>query len=260
MSENVKKKLPTNSPLVKVPFGGLSSNMLRIIAVVLMLSDHIWATYMSFGDWMTYIGRMAFPIFAFQISEGFVHTSNFKKYVLRLLSFAFVTEIPFNLFYSSRWFNPYHQNVLFTLLLGLMAIYVIDNAKKNRKVKNIALSGLWLALICIASVIGFVDYGFLGMLTVVMFYILRDFPFAWLCQLVAMVLINMVFFEGQVFPVEFLGKIFEVPYQGFAVFSLIPIWLYGGRKGKSSKIMQYSFYAFYPAHMLILYLIKFLHK
>ena len=256
MNENIKKKLPINSPLVKIPFGGLTSNMLRTIAVILMLSDHIWATYMSFGNWMTYIGRMAFPIFAFQIAEGFVHTSNFKKYALRLLGFAVVTEIPFNLFYSSRWFNPYHQNVLFTLLLGLLAIYVIDNLKKNRTPKNIGLSVLWLALICIASVIGFVDYGFLEMLMVVMFYILRDFPFAWLAQLVAMVLINIVFFEGQVIPVELLGKSFEIPTQGFAVFSLIPIWLYGGRKGKSSKIMQYSFYAFYPVHMLILYLIK----
>lgn len=258
VKENVKTKLPVNSPLVKIPFGGLTSNMLRIIAVTLMLSDHIWATYMSFGDWMTHIGRMAFPIFAFQIAEGFVHTSNFKKYALRLLGFAIVTEIPFNLFYSSRWFNPYHQNVLFTLLLGLLAISVIDKAKKKRTAKNIALSVLWLSLICVASVIGFVDYGFLGMLTVVMFYLLRNFPFAWFAQLVAMVLINIVFFEGQVYPVEILGKTFEIPSQGFAVFSLIPIWLYGGKKGKSSKIMQYGFYAFYPVHMMVLYLIKFM--
>jgi hypothetical protein len=256
MKENIKDRLPVNSPLVKIPFGGFTSNMLRTIAVILMMSDHIWATYMSFGNWMTYIGRMAFPIFAFQIAEGFVHTSNFKKYALRLLGFALVTEIPFNLFYSSRWFNPYHQNVLFTLLLGLLAIYVIDKAKKNRTAKNIALSVLWLVLICIAATLGFVDYGFLGMVTVVMFYLLRDFPFAWLAQLIAMVLINIVFFEGQVFPIEILGRNFEIPLQGFAVFSLIPIWLYGGRKGKSSKIMQYGFYAFYPVHMLILYLIK----
>ncbi len=257
MNENVKTKLPTNSPLIKIPFGGLTSNMLRTIAVALMLSDHIWATAMSFGNWMTYIGRMAFPIFAFQIAEGFVHTSDFKKYALRLLGFAVITEIPFNLFYSSRWFNPYHQNVLFTLLLGLLAISVIDKARKNITVKTVALSLLWLLLICVASVIGFVDYGFLGMITVVMFYLLRDFPFAWLAQLAAMVLINIVFFEGQVFPIEVFGKIFEIPTQGFAVFALIPIWLYGGRKGRSNKIMQYGFYAFYPVHMLVLYLIKY---
>ncbi len=256
MGEKVKNRFPVNSPLLKMPFGGLTSNMLRVIAVLLMLSDHIWATYMSLGNWMTYIGRMAFPIFAFQIAEGFVHTSNFKKYALRLLGFAIITEIPFNLFYSSRVFNPYHQNVLFTLLLGLLAVYVLDNLKKNFTKKNIGRSLLWIALICVAATLGFVDYGFLGMLTVVMFYVLRDFPFAWLAQLVGMVLINIVFFEGLVYPVEIFGKTFELPYQGFAVFSLIPIWLYGGRKGKSSKVMQYGFYAFYPVHMLVLYLIK----
>ena len=256
MSEKAKK-FPTNSPLTKIPFGGLTSNALRVIAILFMLSDHIWATAMSFGNWMTYIGRLAFPIFAFQIAEGFVHTSNFKKYALRLLSFAIVTEIPFNLFYSSRWFNPYHQNVLFTLLLGLMAIYVIENARKNKTTKKLILSALWLALICIVASIGFVDYGFLGMLTVVMFYLFRNFPFAWVAQLVGMVLINIVFFEGHVLPFEIFGKMFEIPSQGFAVFALIPIWLYGGKKGVSSKIMQYGFYAFYPIHMLILYLIKF---
>lgn len=256
MSESLKLKLPKNRPVEKLPFGGLTSNILRTIAILLMLSDHIWATYMSFGNWMTYIGRMAFPIFAFQIAEGFVHTSNFKKYALRLLGFAIITEIPFNLFYSSRFINPYHQNVLFTLLLGLLAINVIDNLKKNHTPKNIALSVLWLLLICVGSVLSFVDYGFSGMLMVVMFYILRDFPFAFVAQLVAMILINIVFFEGQVVPVEIFGKMFEIPTQGFAVFSLIPIWLYGGKKGRSSKVLQYGFYAFYPVHMIILYLIK----
>lgn len=257
METTKTRRLPVNSPLIKIPFGGLTSNMLRTIAVLLMLSDHIWATAMSFGDWMTYIGRMAFPIFAFQIAEGFVHTKSFKKYALRLLGFAIVTEIPFNFFYSSRFFNPYHQNVLFTLLLGLLAIKVIDGIKKDRSGKNIALSVLYLLLILLASVIGFVDYGHLGMLTVVMFYLMRDFPFAWLGQLVGMILLNITFFEGLVFPVEILGKTFEIPSQGFAVFALIPIWLYGGRKGKSSKALQYGFYAFYPVHMIVLYLIKY---
>ena len=254
---NAISKLPKNSPLVKHPFGGLTSNMLRLLAVIFMISDHVWATYMSFGNWMTYVGRLAFPIFAFQIAEGFMHTKSFKKYSLRLLVFALISELPFNLFYSSRWFNPYHQNVLFTLLLGLMAIKVIDNLKKNHRPKDIALSVLWLLLIVIGSVLGFVDYGFLGMLTVVMFYIFRDFPFAWLCQLIGMVYINIIFFEGQVIPTEIFGIAVEIPTQAFAVFSLIPIWLYGGRKGISNKVLQYGFYAFYPVHMIILALIRY---
>lgn len=251
------KPLPCNSPFVKLPFGGLRKEMLQLIAVVLMLCDHIWATYMSFGDWLTYIGRLAFPIFAFFIAEGFCRTSDVKKYALRLLGFGIISEIPFNLFYSSRTFNPYHQNVMFTLLLGLLAIIVIDRLKKDRSAKNIALSFLWLLLITAASVIGFVDYGFLGVMTVVMFYLFRDFPFAWLCQLLGMVLINIVFFEGRVIPAEFFGKALEIPTQGFAVLSLVPIWLYGGKRFGKNRVLQYGFYAFYPAHMLVLYLIRY---
>lgn len=235
----------------------LNSNTLRLVAVLLMVSDHIWATAMSFGNWMTYIGRMAFPIFAFQIAEGFVHTKNFKKYALRLIAFAVISEIPFNLFYSSRWFNPYHQNVMFTLLLGLLAIKVIDNLKKDISPKNIGKSLLWLALIAVGGTLGFVDYGFLGVLTVVMFYLCRGYRFTPILQLIGMILINIVFFEGQVFIFDVFGKRVEIPSQGFAVFSLIPIWLYNGKKGKSSKVLQYGFYAFYPVHMLILYLIKY---
>ncbi len=252
-----EKTLPCNSPLVKTPFGGLRKEILQLIAVVLMLCDHIWATYMSFGNWLTYIGRLAFPIFAFFIAEGFCRTSDVKKYALRLLGFGIVSEIPFNLFYSSRTFNPYHQNVMFTLLLGLLAIIVIDRLKKDRSAKNIALSVLFLLLITVASVIGFVDYGLSGVLTVVMFYLFRNFPFAWVLQLVGMVLINITFFEGQVIPFELFGKAFEIPTQGFAVFSLIPIWLYGGKRYVKNKILQYGFYAFYPVHMLILYLIRY---
>ena len=248
------KKLPANSPLVKIPFGGLTSNMLRVLAMSFMICDHLWAKVVPGNDWMTYVGRMTFPIFAFMISEGFIHTSNLKKYISRLLIFALISEIPFNLFYGGSWFYPYHQNVMFTLLFGLLAIMLIDKAKKNRDAKTIVKSALLVILLGIASFIGFVDYGFWGFLIIIMFYLFRDFPFAWLAQLAAMIIINCELFEGQFIIVDLFGKNFEFAIQGFAVFSLIPIWLYGGRKGKSSKIMQYGFYAFYPLHMIIIYL------
>ena len=248
------KKLPTNSPLIKIPFGGLTSNMLRILAMAFMICDHLWAKVVPGNDWMTYVGRMTFPIFAFMISEGFIHTSNLKKYILRLLGFALISEIPFNLFYGGSWFYPYHQNVMFTLLFGLLAITLIDKARKNKDAKTIVKSSLLVILLGIASFIGFVDYGFWGFLTVIMFYLFRGFPFAWVLQLIAMVLMNLILFEGQQIPIEIFGKTYEIATQGFAVFSLIPIWLYGGRKGKSNKIMQYGFYAFYPVHMILIYL------
>lgn len=254
MNNSVLKKLPTRTPLNKIPLGGLTSNMLRILAMVFMICDHLWAKVVPGNDWMTYIGRLTFPIFAFMISEGFIHTSNLKKYILRLLGFAVVSEIPFNLFYGGNWFYPYHQNVMFTLLFGLLAITLIDKAKKNPNAKTIVRTVLLLLLLSLASFIGFVDYGFWGFLTVVMFYLFRNFPFAWAAQLVAMLLMNLILFEGQTVPFELFGHSFEVATQGFAVFSLIPIWLYGGKKGRSSKIMQYGFYAFYPVHMLLIYL------
>lgn len=256
MLNETMKRLPTSSPLIKKPFGGLTSVCLRTLAVILMLCDHMWATVIPGNAWLTNIGRLAFPIFAFLISEGYVHTSNFKKYALRLLIFAIISEIPFNYFYGGNWFYPYHQNVMFTLLLGLLAISLIDKLKKNHSGKQIAKTVALLLLLSFASAAGFVDYGFRGFLTVVMFYVFRDFPFAWLLQLVAMVLMNIVFFRGEMAMVELFGKTYEIATQGFAVFALIPIWLYGGRKGRTNKVIQYGFYAFYPVHMLILYLIQ----
>lgn len=257
MSEVNRKGTFVNSPFEKSGFVFLNSNMLRCIAIILMLIDHIWATFMSFGNWMTYVGRLAFPIFAFLITEGYIHTSNLKKYIFRLLLFALLSEIPFNLFSSSNIFNPYHQNVLFTLLLGLLAITVIDKCRECKEKKGKLKYCMLLIMICAVSVIGFVDYGFLGLMMVVVFFVFRSFPFAWIAQLVAMIIINVVAFEGQVFIVEFFGMVFEIPTQSFAVLSLLPIWLYNGKKGKSNKLMQYSFYAFYPVHMIVLYLIRF---
>ena len=253
----MREKLPCNSPFEKTKLRFISSDILKLLAVLFMLCDHVWATVMTLPDYLTYIGRVAFPIFAFLIAEGFLHTKNVRKYMLRLLLFAVISEIPFNLFYSSRVFNPFHQNVMFTLLLGLCAISLIAKMKSKKTFKNIFLSSLLLLLIALLSVITFPDYGFYGMLMVVMFYVLRDFPFAFLAQLVAMVLINIVLFEGQVFMFSVFSHHVEIPVQGFAVLSLIPIWFYNGKKAKTGRILQYGFYAFYPLHMLILYFIRY---
>ena len=73
-------------------FGLINANTLRLIACILMLMDHAWATVIPGSDWLTYAGRMAFPIFAFQIAEGFFHTSDFKKYARRLFIFGLISE------------------------------------------------------------------------------------------------------------------------------------------------------------------------
>ena len=92
----------------------LNSLTLKFLAMALMLCDHLWATVIPGNGWLTAVGRLAFPIFAFQIAQGFVHTRSVKKYLGRLFLWALISEIPFNLMYGGAVFYPFHQNVLFT--------------------------------------------------------------------------------------------------------------------------------------------------
>ena len=213
---------------------GLTATHLRILALMLMLLDHLWATVVPGNNWMTYLGRTAFPIFAFQAAEGYHHTHDFKGYCKRLAIFALVSEIPFNLMIFSSPIFPFHQNVMLTLLLGLLACQAWNQKK------------WWMAaLIFLAGVVTFPDYGVMGVLTVLMFHVLRDWKWAQLLMLIA---INWFGFEGQ----HLILGTMEVPIQAFAILAFLPIALYNGEKGPGGKALQYGSYIFYPLHMLIL--------
>ena len=233
----------------------INSNCLKFLAMMFMLLDHLWATIIPGNQWMTNIGRLAFPIFAFTIVEGFVHTSDFKKYLKRLFIFAIISEIPFNLIYTGSLIFPFHQNVLFTLLLGLLCINEIDKLKNNKSIKNIFKVMLKVTLICLIGIITFVDYGLTGILTIILFYVFRNCKFAWLGQLISLILLYIVFFKGQSVVLDILNFEYYLPLQSIGILSLILIWLYNGKKGKDSKKLQYMFYWFYPVHMLVIYLI-----
>ena len=233
----------------------INSNMLKILAMFFMLLDHLWATIVPGNQWMTMLGRLAFPIFAFLIVEGYVHTSDVKKYMKRLLLFGLISEIPFNLIMTGSIIFPFHQNVMFTLLLGLLCIRALDQYKQNRNWKTRVLTVLKIFLFLLVGIIGFVDYGATGILTIIAFYLFRNFRFAWIGQLVSLVLLFVIYFKGQSIIIPLLGTEYFFPIQGFGVLALIPIWLYNGERGKKSKALQYGFYAFYPVHMLVLYLI-----
>jgi len=236
-------------------FKFINSNMLKIFAMTVMLLDHLWATIIPGNQWMTIVGRLAFPIFAFLIVEGFVNTSDFKKYVKRLFVFGVISEIPFNLIYTGSFIFPFHQNVMFTLLLGLLCINEIDKLKNNKDIRFIVKTILKVLGLLLVGLVGFVDYGITGILTIIVFYVFRNFKFAWIGQLVSLVLLYIVFFKGQSIILNLFNVEYFLPIQSFCIISLIPIWFYNGERGKNSKMLQYSFYLFYPLHMLVLYFI-----
>lgn len=231
---------------------GLSASALRVMALAFMLMDHLWATVVPGNEWMHWLGRLAFPIFAFQAAEGYHHTHDFKGYCKRLLVFGLISEIPFNLMLTFSPIFPFHQNVMFTLLLGLYACRETDGILADRSPKNVLARMGKLALIGLGSVLLFPDYGFLGVLTVLAFHLTRNLPAAQVMQLILMIAIHVFGFEGQVIPL--FGGAFEIPVQGIAVLALIPIWLYNGEKGNGGKWLQYGSYLFYPGHMLLLWL------
>ncbi|MBR4111150.1 MAG: conjugal transfer protein TraX [Clostridia bacterium] len=233
----------------------INSNALKILAMFLMLLDHLWATLIPGNQWMNMVGRMAFPIFAFLIVEGFVHTSDFKKYAKRLFVFGLISEIPFNLITAGSVVFPFHQNIMFTLLLGLLCVNEIEKVKSDKNWKNTIKSIIKIVIFLLVGAISFVDYGVIGILTIIAFYIFRKFKFAWLGQLVSLILLFAVFSEGQSIVIKLFDNEHFIPMQSFGIFALIPIWLYNGGRGKNNKLIQYGFYAFYPIHMAAIYLI-----
>lgn len=232
----------------------LTAAVLHIIAMTLMLMDHLWATLLPAREWLTCAGRVAFPIFAFMAVEGYFHTRSFKKYILRMLLFAVLSEIPFDLMYGGTWFYPVHQNVLWTFLLGLLGVWLMEQVRKKGKTWMYLLvcvlvvpAGLVLGTLCM------VDYYGVGILTVFVFYFLHGRK--WWCflgQLAALYWLNVELLGGLMYPVQLFGMEFELCQQGLALLALIPIWLYRGRQGYRSKPFQYLCYAFYPVHMLLL--------
>ncbi len=237
---------------------GLTSFNLHLLAMVLMLFDHLWATVVPGQQWMTWLGRIAYPIFAFLIAEGYYHTSNVNKYVKRMVCFALIAELPFNLMYTASWIFPFHQNVLWTFLLALLCLKSVDKVlEKWKKWLAIPVAALITGVFLLLGTLLMTDYGSYGVLTVLVFYWLRGNEW-WkrLGQLVGLVAINWYGISGLNLPVELFGMTVEIPQQGFAVLALIPIWLYNGRQGAHNKWIQLGCYAFYPVHMLILGLLS----
>ena len=237
----------------------ITSFSLHIMAMIFMLCDHLWGTIVQGNDWLTCIGRLTFPIYAFMIVEGYFHTKNLKKYVGRLLIFAILSEIPFNLAMGSRLFYPIHQNVLWSFLISIGLIHWNEKVKEKNLWKRILIGFASILIGSIVGIITFVDYYHAGILMVLVFYFFRHKK--WWCylgQFICMWYINCDMLGGLQYEMNVLGQTYFISRQGFALLALIPIWFYKGKQGYHSKTLQFIYYAFYPVHLLILGILKFL--
>lgn len=234
---------------------GLSSAALHILAMGCMLCDHL-GVFFPRSVWLPCVGRLAFPIFAFLIAEGVRHTRSRRRYIRRLLFLAALSEVPFDLQYERSVIYPFHQNVIWTFLIALLVICLIERARESGKAwigwpaSLAAVTAGFLAGYAVMS-----DYYGAGVLMVLVFYFFRgrrwwDF----LGQFVCLYYINVEMLGGLFYPVTLFGREFELLRQGLALLALIPIWLYRGRQGCHTREFQWFCYAFYPAHMLLLYL------
>lgn len=233
---------------------GISGSILKVIAVVTMLTDHIAAVVLvrvilaSGGsrdlyevyNIMRQIGRTAFPIYCFLLVEGLEHTRSRWKYAARMGGFALLSEIPFDLAFSGKVLEFRYQNVFFTLAIGLLSMIVIDTA--GRRVfcpENRTADALTRGALIISASLGGMalaaflqtDYSWMGVACILLLYFLRGRQ-GWQLAM------------GYAAFVLLLGEIAALP-------AFLLLALYRGKKGFSCK---YFFYGFYPVHLLLLYL------
>ncbi len=221
----------------------LDSTSLKIIAIISMTIDHTGAVLLDNNHILRAIGRIAMPIFSFCISEGYIHTKNKKKYLARLGIFALISEIPFDLaFYGEIGFR--HQNVMFSFFISVIALMIFDFIQgkhgPDETVCSIprTLLGIFVVFVIgVGSIKLHTDYSIKAVLCIFMFYCLKDSN-PWKRKS-----------SGPVFFTLMSEKL----YNYFVFFSIIPILMYNGKKGKGLK---WLFYIFYPGHLLIIFLIK----
>lgn len=232
----------------------MTAFILKLIAIISMAFDHI--SFIFYGadlSWMRFIGRISFPIFAFQICEGYLHTHDLNKYITRLSLFALISEIPYILF-SQMFLLDYSLNVIFTLILGLLAITVYDTFNKLSKTKSPNVSAtyntLGILLVFLISYLSFLlkcDYGYYGVLLIFIFYLFRNKKVLMnIFYIILTILYYVPYFMLTKFNTNFIISFL------FTLIPLIFINLYNGKKGAKFK---YLFYIFYPIHLLIICLI-----
>lgn len=211
----------------------MSSFILKIIAIITMFCDHLgYAIYGKFS-YFNYIGRLSFPIFAFGISEGYLHTRSKKNYLMRLFLFAIVSQAPF-MFFNSIFQTKFSLNIFFTLLLGLVAIIGYEQCK-NKAIGLLLVTCLGLTADTLQM-----DYGYLGIFMIFIFHVFKENKILMNLSFIGLCLVKYI-------PLYIKSNFY---YASCTALSLVFINLYNGKKGKDTK---YLLYGFYPVHLMLLY-------
>lgn len=230
--------------------GFLSRNQLKYLVIAAMAIDHVaWgfvATDSLLGQLMHVVGRLTGPTMAYFVAEGYYYTHSVKRYALRLGVFALLSWLAFVYFEhgtlplvrvdgSLRLIPDF--GVLYTLFLGLLAIWLLDKGKCPNGVKMLGIIGL-----CALSLLG--DWPILDVLWCLLFFCNRDDPgkkWSAFCGIAALACVGMLSTGwNQLFQ---LG-VFLVP--------LLLHFCYNGKGGSKRAFHKWFFYAFYPAHLVLL--------
>lgn len=239
----------------------MSAFTLRLTACIAMLIDHLGYQYGILP--FRLIGRIAFPIFVFLLVNGLEHTTSPLRYALRLGVFAVLSQVPFSLFSYGQLWNS-QGNVFFTLFFALVALMALRRLSEDKRFRLISwVPALLIILIYEAGWISS-DYGARGILLALLMYAAynRGTSGRWILA-VGMILLTFYPVLLSVIRAEAVQFTQWEALQLYAIFSLPFIWLYNGKKGGphaktilGQKLLQYGFYAFYPVHQLVLWLLR----
>ncbi len=244
----------------------LTANALKFIAIIAMAIDHIAYSFVpssppsTMGTLMHIIGLTAAPTMFYFAVEGYHHTRNIKKYLSRLAFFAVISWFPFLYFLNGGILSDYNiqtflfLNVIYTILLGVLSIYIRRNLKNP-----IARAFLILFLIILSAP---ANWGYWGVIIILVFdYFYGNFKkqaFGYCMMVLLNVILSMnihiflvSFFTEGIFDLSILDVQFGIQELGM----LIPIILlsfYNGQRGKGGTFAQWFFYIFYPLHLLVL--------
>lgn len=223
----------------------MSAFNLKIISFFLMIMDHIYFYIQNTPIWFTYIGRIVAPIYFFLIVESFFHTSNRKKFTLRLFGFAFITFLILNVMFKQP------MNIFLSMSLGVLMMNILEFVKKNKS-DFLKLSFGIVSLIIVAILSLYTEASYLGVGMILIFYFCRGKKLLISILYVAFCIFEITLVIGTKY---FWEELLFRNYQWMMCFAIIPILLYNGKPGHKSKFFKYFFYIAYPIHIIILLII-----